>query len=593
MQYIFDNLYAKSERGEEFKNLYDIIVSEQNILLAYRNIKGNEGSGTAGINHTTIKDWMNAKQEDYIRYVRKRLQNFFPHRIRRKEIPKPNGKMRPLGIPTMEDRLIQQCIKQVLEPILEAKFYPHSYGFRPNRSTANAINEFTRLICRSNLYYVIDIDTKGFFDNVNHAKLLKQLWSLGIRDKRLICIISKMLKAEIENVGKPTKGTPQGGILSPLLSNVVLNELDWWIDSQWKSFDIKERKITLQKDGKENRGNIYKWLRTTRLKEMHIVRYADDFKILCRTKEDSIKTFEAVKDWLKQRLDLEISEEKSQIVDIREKSSEFLGLRFKAKLKGGKWITHSHIIELRKQQAIQKIKEAVIQIKSNPTVQSVMLYNSIVMGLQQYYGIATHVNIDFSEIEFKVRNFRYNQLRSLMTNKGEPSRTYTQRYKGYNFEKQFVNKICLYPIAAVATRNTTGFPQDVCNYTAEGRSKIHDNLKVNTDIIEYLMRNPLPSYSVELADNRISLYSAQWGKCFVTGEQLNIGEMEIHHKLPKELGGTDEYKNLLWITESVHKLIHAVNEYTVNKYLSTVNPDKEQLDIINELRKQAGNCVIE
>jgi group II intron reverse transcriptase/maturase len=193
-------------------------------LLAYRNIKSNEGSETAGVNHRTIKDWKNAKQEDYVRYVRKRLQNYFPHKVKRVKKPKPNGKIRLLGIPTMEDRLIQQCIKQVLEPILEAKFYPSSYGFRPNRSTMHAINEFVRSVNRSRLYYVIDVDIKGFFDNVNHAKLLKQLWTLGIRDKKLISIISKMLKAEIEKVGKPTKGTPQGGILSPLLSNVVLNE---------------------------------------------------------------------------------------------------------------------------------------------------------------------------------------------------------------------------------------------------------------------------------------------------------------------------------------------------------------------------------
>lgn len=107
-------------------------------------------------------------------------------------IPKHDGKMRPLGIPSIEDRIIQQCIKQVLEPICEAKFYEYSYGFRPNRSAKHAIARCYHLMQRADLYYVVDIDIKGFFDNVDHSKLLKQIYSLGIRDKRVISIISKM-----------------------------------------------------------------------------------------------------------------------------------------------------------------------------------------------------------------------------------------------------------------------------------------------------------------------------------------------------------------------------------------------------------------
>lgn len=240
MQEVYDQLYAQSKAGKIFTDLYDLITPPQNVMLAYRNIKANTGSKTAGTNGKTISDWKLATSDDYVEYVQRRLQNYYPHKVKRVEIPKPNGKTRPLGIPTIEDRLIQQSIKQVLEPILEAKFYPYSYGFRPNRDTTNAIAEFYRKVNWDHLYYVVDVDIKGFFDNVNHSKLLKQLWTLSIRDKRILSIISKMLKAEIKGEGIPTKGTPQGGILSPLLANVVLNELDWWVDSQWKSFEVKE-----------------------------------------------------------------------------------------------------------------------------------------------------------------------------------------------------------------------------------------------------------------------------------------------------------------------------------------------------------------
>lgn len=140
--------------------------------------------------------------------------------------------MRPLGIPTIMDRLIQQCVLQVLEPICEAKFHDRSNGFRPNRGAENALAQVEKLIQVSNNHIVVDIDIKGFFDNVSYGKLLKQMWTLGIREKRLLSIISSMLKAEVAGIGFPEQGTPQGGVISPLLSNIILNELDWWITSQ-------------------------------------------------------------------------------------------------------------------------------------------------------------------------------------------------------------------------------------------------------------------------------------------------------------------------------------------------------------------------
>ena len=240
IQILFDNLYKRSKMNYNFNKIYDLIISKENILLAYRNIKSNKGGKTKGVNKTTILDMSGMDNDRIVEYVRNRLQNYQAHSIRRKYIPKNNGKMRPLGIPTIEDRLIQQCFLQILEPILEAKFHDDSYGFRPNRSTHNAVAKSCFYINNSKCHYVVDIDIKGFFDNVDHGKLLKQLWFLGIRDKKVLSIISKMLKAEIEGEGKPTKGTPRGGILSPLLANVVLNELDWWIDSQWLGFKANQ-----------------------------------------------------------------------------------------------------------------------------------------------------------------------------------------------------------------------------------------------------------------------------------------------------------------------------------------------------------------
>lgn len=212
-QEIYDELYQKNQDGKAFTRLMQLITSEPNVMLAYRSIKKNRGSKTKGVNSTTILDIGEKEPKELLAYVWKRLQNFHPHPVRRVRIPKPDGRMRPLGIPTMEDRLVQQCIKQVLEPICEAKFYKHSYGFRPNRSAHHAIARAMYLVNQSGYRFVVDVDIKGFFDNVDHGKLLKQLWTLGICDKRLLCVLSKMLKAPGQGEGVPTKGVPQGGIL--------------------------------------------------------------------------------------------------------------------------------------------------------------------------------------------------------------------------------------------------------------------------------------------------------------------------------------------------------------------------------------------
>ena len=169
------------------------------------------------------------------------------------------------------------------------------------------------MIQKRGLHFVVDIDIKGFFDNVSHGKLLKQMWAMGIRDKRVLSIISAMLKAEVAGIGFPQKGTPQGGIISPLLSNIVLNELDWWISSQWENIPTRKKREYVRSDnGVIDKNQKYKMLREkSSLKECYIVRYADDFKIFCRKRSDAEKLFIAVELWLKERLGLDISPENS------------------------------------------------------------------------------------------------------------------------------------------------------------------------------------------------------------------------------------------------------------------------------------------
>ena len=440
LQPVFDRLYAESQQGKIFTKLMDIISSEENIRLAYRNIKRNGGSNTAGTDKQTIRDIEKLPVEQYVRIVQRKLMYYKPKPVKRVEIPKPNGKIRPLGIPTIVDRLVQQCILQVMEPICEAKFYERSNGFRPNRSAENAIAQCYKMINLQKLYFVVDVDIKGFFDNVNHTKLIQQIWHMGIRDKKLLCIIREMLKAPIVmpdgTVEHPIKGTPQGGILSPLLSNIVLNELDWWIASQWENMPTKyEYSCEVRPNGTINKTAIYgAFKNTTKLKEVHIVRYADDFKLFCRKRSDAEKVFIAVKLWLQDRLKLEISEEKSKIVNLKRHYSEFLGFEMKAVKKRKRYVVKSHMTE----KAISKEKAALIeQVKQIAHVQDrddeareITLYNSMVFGIHNYYRYATMIATDCEQIHRAVSTVMKNRLYGRLTKKGQINEVYIRKNYG-------------------------------------------------------------------------------------------------------------------------------------------------------------------
>lgn len=606
-----DDLYKRSQNGEVFENLIDTILSEENILLAYRNTKTNKGSRIPGVDKCTMKDISKLSTKEVVDKVRFIMigskHGYRPKPARRKEIPKPDGSLRPLGIPCIWDRIVQQCIKQVLEPVCEAKFSKNSYAFRPNRCAEHAIAECHRLMQRSHLNYVVELDIRSFFDNINHVKLIRQMWALGIHDKKLIFIIKRILKAPVRlpngDTVYPQKGTEQGGILSSLFANIVLNEFDHWIDSQWlENPVIGKFKLHKNKSGKLIKSNAYLKMRKTKLKEMYIIRYADDIRIFCRNYEDAVKIKEATIQWLKQRLKLDVSNEKTRIVNLRHKYMEFLGFKLKLYDKGNGWKVKSHVSDQQLKKVYKELKYQFAKIahakNKQHTTSIIRRYNAMVMGLQNYYNIATDICRDFRFLQYQIdviaksRLHAKNSRKSKFEKRGRKLTEFERERYGSSKRLRYMKSSGepVYPIGYVSPKPPISKAEKVCIYTPEGRKDIHKKLSIDMDLLIELLKNSGARESTEFNDNKLSLYSVQKGRCAVTQRVFRTTEeIHCHHKVPREKGGTDRYQNLVLVSDGVHKLIHARKEETIGKYLSLLALTGPQLLKLNKYREMAGN----
>ncbi len=300
--------------------LLEQILSPTNMNQAYKKVKGNKGRG--GIDKMeveSLKDYLVLHKEELIRSIMG--GTYRPNPVRRVEISKENGKMRMLGIPTVVDRVVQQAIAQILSPIYERQFSTSSYGFRPKRSAHQALNKCKEYITEG-YKYAVDMDLEKFFDTVNQSKLIEVL-SRTVKDGRVISLIHKYLHAGVvvRNKFEETNvGVPQGGPLSPLLSNILLNELD------------KEL---------ERRGHRF-------------VRYADDLTILCKSKRSADRTLANIVPYIEKALFLKVNREKTVVAGIRK--IKFLGYSFYVYRNEGRLRAHP--------KSIAKMKERIKTLTS-------------------------------------------------------------------------------------------------------------------------------------------------------------------------------------------------------------------------------------
>lgn len=324
-------LCAKENPKRRFHALYDKIYRPDILAEAWRRVKRNKGSG--GVDGQTIDQIVQEYSERRFLneiYLELKQKKYNPQPVRRTLIPKADGKQRPLGIPTIRDRVVQMATKLILEPIFEADFQDCSFGFRPKRSAKDAIAQIRKASKKA--YWVVDVDIKGYFDNINQEKLMK-LVEARISDRRVLKLIRKWLEAGVmegDQFHETAIGTPQGGVISPLLANIYLN----YMDTIW------EKKFS-------HLGKL--------------IRYADDFVIMCNSKKEALESIQVILT-IMDKLNLTLSKEKSKLVNIWDNKAgfDFLGFhhrKFPRWNKGGSVVyVLSHIPS---KKALKKMRQSI------------------------------------------------------------------------------------------------------------------------------------------------------------------------------------------------------------------------------------------
>lgn len=417
-------LKAKQEPSYRFYSLYDKICRQDILTHAYRLVKAN--GGTPGIDGIGFKQIEHNGLAGFLAELGAKLQNrtYKPAPVRRVWIPKANGKQRPLGIPTIRDRVVQMATKLVIEPVFEADFIDHSYGFRPKRGQHDAMDAIREALFRG-YTKVVDADLSKYFDTIPHAKLLKVV-AERICDRSVLHLLKMWLKAPVVEQtdrskryiggGKQNRlGTPQGGVISPLLANLYLHILD----RIWERQDLAK---TL---------------------DSRIVRYADDFVILC--KRDVPPAMKAVK-YVVDRLDLKLNADKTKVLDAFEESFGFLGfkLQMRKSIKSGRWYPNTQPSV----KSLNKIKEEVrvLTRRENtmiPIEEIMGQLNRKLQGWVQYFHYGNS-SLSFS----KLRTFVENRVRLHI---GARKKIRSNRQSLYRVTRKIVyDQYGLYKIPATA-----------------------------------------------------------------------------------------------------------------------------------------------
>lgn len=611
---LLDLLYEKSKTGNVFTGLLEAITDEVVIVTAIHNIKSNKGSKTTGVDKIKMDKYLQMPKDEVIYLVKKSICDYKPKPAKRVYIDKGNGKKRPLGIPTILDRIVQECIRIIIEPICEARFYPHSYGFRPYRSQKHATRGIVNVInasykSKDQPVWALEGDIKGCFDNINHRILLGKLWDIGVHDKRVIQIIKAMLSVgyiEYDMLKNDDKGTPQGGILSPLLANVYLNDFDWYVGRKYYE---PHRKCKY----KCNDSRRLKWSGIT---PKYNFRYADDWVILTSSKKEAERLKRELSRYFKYKLKLELSEEKTKVTDMRIDGIHFLGFVIKAekprRTPADKEIKEHFVGKpypdmKRLSKKIQNLCKEVRDIRNysavNNRIAQIQYINSVIMGIAEYIkiGISSHA---FHVIDRRVNNSALSTWKRMYTDKYNEWQiplkdlaNLPHRHEGYisktfaiPYEDMWIG-ITMAFITHVRYE-AKPFNQKMTPYTPEGR-KIYVNYRnknkplpkdrpsINTSDDLRMAVYAENKMNFEYFMNREYAFNRDKGKCrcckIPLYENPTANCHHVDNKLP--IDKINKVNNLAWVCRSCHLMIHGseIPESLDTKVVKKIEKFREKL----------------
>lgn len=494
-----------------FDDIYNLLYDGDWLWTAYRSVKSNKGARTPGIDGQTMQDFEEDLGENLESLAKElKSESFDPKPVRRTYIPKGDDEERPLGIPTIKDRIVQEALRMVLEPIYETDFSDYSFGFRPNRSTINALERVDWAIGTPKMSWVIDADIKGFFDNVNH-QTLEQIIQNRITDRKMRDLIWEFLKAGIMEEGEfqdSMLGTPQGGIVSPVLANIYLNELDQWAES-WTDIEYPETRR------RRRRGKgIWEY-----------VRYADDFLFLGNgNKNEAEQMLGRVQNFVNKELELTLSDKKTEIVHAKD-GFEFLGYGLVQKTKGREQPKGKLIIP---KEAIRdfkgKVKTALRGGTQVSTRSKIMALNALIRGWGEYYKFADRADKVFSSLD----QFIWEEMMHWLGKKYKCSVAQVIRNHLENKDPITINGAQLVKL----------YGRQEYHMEAGAHEKDHPYKSEKA-----IQRERLPEKEPWLAnkeyygegwqDQRWKALERDNWKCQECGERLSKESAEVHHKKPR------------------------------------------------------------
>lgn len=555
---LLDTLYETAKTAREnrkrpvFKGLVELMSAQATIITAIHNIKANKGSQTPGVDDKTMrKDYLQKPLSWVIRDIQSAFRWYEPQQIRRKYIDKPGkAEKRPLGIPTIRDRIIQECMRIILEPILEAQFFEHSYGFRPMRDTHQALVRITDLVFRTGYFWIVEGDISKCFDKLNHTVLLRRLYHLGIKDRRVLQMIKAMMRAGIIGECEVNEdGVQQGGILSPLLANVGLDIMDQWITGQW------EQKTT-RYPYKDWRGKSDALRKGSQLMPGYLVRYADDFVIITDSREHAQSWKDRLQHFLGTELKLSLSPEKTLITDVRKQYVQFLGYEYKViKGKGLKGyiprtIPNRKRLQRKVDAILKEIKEIPRHYSREEIVKEITRINSEIRGLVNYYSNCTWVSMAMKKHDHLLQRAAKRRLGRYKSEWIPASDTrnlprihgnYKQKIPAIRYSDFYVGvtslSFCKWEKPSVKNHEETPYTQQGRQLYFKRTKKKRQNARLDHLYSEESAQrmgrgNWDKVYNFEFYMNRAYALSRDKLKCRICGGPLLSGAIRAHHINP-------------------------------------------------------------